>query len=374
MSHFTVLVAADNEEHLNERLAPFYEQYYPGNSDFEEAFNKGWVVFDDMSEEWLKEYESDEKVISAVKLADGSVYTKWDKQFKNPDHKMLDDKTPQYIYPDDSEHFETAAHEVYKTFAEYVHAWHGADPTERLGYWNNPQAKWDWWVIGGRWNGLLKLKNENGRPDTATRGRPGVMGSLNTDIDRCDSALSKNINWQGMKQEDIDYRAKRWEALHRGLEIAAQLEDIDDVIHAFDTLASEVGKEQGWSQLDSERLEETYARNPEVSHEIWPTILDYARYRFAEFYAEAKRNVDFFMTTYDETKELLLPFDEYMEKYNAPARTFAFIDTEGKWNERGDMGWFGMVMDEQPDYDNIFWKFIDALEDDQRLYVVDCHI
>ena len=23
------------------------------------------------------------------------------------------------------------------------------------GYWRNPNARWDWWVIGGRWRGLL---------------------------------------------------------------------------------------------------------------------------------------------------------------------------------------------------------------------------
>ena len=25
------------------------------------------------------------------------------------------------------------------------------------GYWHNPNARWDWWEIGGRWRGLLRL-------------------------------------------------------------------------------------------------------------------------------------------------------------------------------------------------------------------------
>ena len=30
--------------------------------------------------------------------------------------------------------------------------------TGKRGYWQNPDAKWDWYVIGGRWAGLLKAK------------------------------------------------------------------------------------------------------------------------------------------------------------------------------------------------------------------------
>lgn len=26
------------------------------------------------------------------------------------------------------------------------------------GYWRNPNARWDWWEIGGRWRGLLRLR------------------------------------------------------------------------------------------------------------------------------------------------------------------------------------------------------------------------
>lgn len=31
------------------------------------------------------------------------------------------------------------------------------DETGEHGYWRNPNAKWDFWSVGGRWRGLLKL-------------------------------------------------------------------------------------------------------------------------------------------------------------------------------------------------------------------------
>ena len=33
------------------------------------------------------------------------------------------------------------------------------DETGKRGYWENPNAKWDWYRIGGRASGLLKLKS-----------------------------------------------------------------------------------------------------------------------------------------------------------------------------------------------------------------------
>lgn len=35
------------------------------------------------------------------------------------------------------------------------------EETGKKGYWENPNAKWDWFVIGGRWSNLIKNKNGN---------------------------------------------------------------------------------------------------------------------------------------------------------------------------------------------------------------------
>lgn len=33
------------------------------------------------------------------------------------------------------------------------------DRAGQRGYWRNPSAKWDWWKIGGRWDGAMRSRN-----------------------------------------------------------------------------------------------------------------------------------------------------------------------------------------------------------------------
>lgn len=59
--------------------------------------------------------------------------------------------------------------------------------------------------------------------------------------------------------------------------------------------------------------------------------------------------------------------------YNIP---FAFITPDGEWNEKGEMGWCGCVSNEKKevDWEAEFKDFIDNLDDDVLVTVVDCHI
>jgi hypothetical protein len=49
---------------------------------------------------------------------------------------------------------------------------------------------------------------------------------------------------------------------------------------------------------------------------------------------------------------------------------------DGKWAERGEMGWFGMVSNEQDKnaWDQQFNDMLDALPDDTLITICDCHI
>lgn len=49
--------------------------------------------------------------------------------------------------------------------------------TGRRGYWENPNARWDWYVIGGRWGGMLRLR-DGSRADVA------MVRDVVLDVDR----------------------------------------------------------------------------------------------------------------------------------------------------------------------------------------------
>lgn len=69
---------------------------------------------------------------------------------------------------------------------------------------------------------------------------------------------------------------------------------------------------------------------------------------------------------------------DYLQKkdLNEFSGTFAFLDAEGEWHERGRMGWFGMVSDEAPtdEWDARLKQLVEDVDDEDWLVVVDVHI
>ena len=55
---------------------------------------------------------------------------------------------------------------------------------------------------------------------------------------------------------------------------------------------------------------------------------------------------------------------------------FAFITPIGEWCEKGEMGWWAVVFNEKEksDWETEFKKFVDGLDEDTMVTIVDCHI
>ncbi len=53
------------------------------------------------------------------------------------------------------------------------------DETDKKGHWTNPNSKWDWYSLGGRWSGMIKLRDGA----TGINGRAGTFGN-ETGIDQ----------------------------------------------------------------------------------------------------------------------------------------------------------------------------------------------
>jgi hypothetical protein len=66
--------------------------------------------------------------------------------------------------------------------------------------------------------------------------------------------------------------------------------------------------------------------------------------------------------------------DTYIEPRAGKAITYAFIDLDGAWHETATMGWWAIETNVQDGYASEFWRFVEGLDPEQRVYVVDCHI
>lgn len=62
-----------------------------------------------------------------------------------------------------------------------------------------------------------------------------------------------------------------------------------------------------------------------------------------------------------------------MDKISPP---YAYVDTNGNWNERGKMGWFGISTNDKDEksWDDEFKKFINNQKKSTIVTLVDCHI
>lgn len=172
------------------------------------------------------------------------------------------------------------------------------EKTGKRGYWENPNRKWDWYVIGGRWTGMLKLKPN-------AEGEIGEPGTFNEPAEGgyCDSALIKDIDFEGMQKESAAEREENWADYQKALKAKEDL--------------------------------------------TWRRIT---------------------MGINDKTTK-----ESYMAR--STFSTFAVL-MNGKWYQKGEMGWFGVASDEkdQDKWQDEFDKLLKELPPDTRITIVDCHI
>ncbi|APL99341.1 hypothetical protein [Bordetella phage FP1] len=204
----------------------------------------------------------------------------------------------------------------------------------------NPNKKWDWWVVGGRWSGFLTPKaNAQG----AAKGRPGLMGS---------EANPKGVDV--IRKGDVDFEAMRAAARTR----AAQSWD---KVHGI--IGAHVEGFQPW-----DKVREAHAGNIDAAREAYHD--QPLRKALGE---AAKTDKDLIWI---DVEDYLVTREEYIQRASDRATVLFGVLKDGQWVERGEMGWFGCVSDEKDKdtWNRDFNAMLDALPDDTWLAVVDCHI
>lgn len=152
MSHFVVAVFCDDPSEVDKRLAPFVEEVSEGDK---------YAEFCDRTEE---------------------VETKWRELGGSDNSKEKDVQKALGTFGE------------YESIDDLVNYFFGyMKKNGRYGYFHNPNAQWDWYEIGGRWQGELKTKS-------------GMS---------CDKAEVKDIDFNSMSASAEE---KRW-SIHAMLDL-----------------------------------------------------------------------------------------------------------------------------------------------------------
>ena len=185
----------------------------------------------------------------------------------------------------------------------------------------NPNSKWDWYSIGGRWRNLLLTKIDN---------KDVVAAMSLEDVLNGGSNLKKEVP-EGYKWVD-----------------GARIKDID-----FNKM-----KEISNIYNKSIRFWELYIEGQEPQTEEEKELIKWTFYT-KEYYIERYG-----------TKE-------HYAKIEDTFHTYACLDEKG-WNEKGRMGWWAFdnaTKESEDAYIEKFYEIINNTENqDKYLIIVDCHI
>lgn len=216
----------------------------------------------------------------------------------------------------------------------------------------NPNAKWDWYQLGGRWSGYFKLKS-GATGIQGERSLIGVMsGQPQPQSTTADQAFKKDIDFESMINE-------------AGLEAQSKYEQVmtafGGTIPKLDYLWENIvdSSEGQFKDMTIDQKREFYHNQPAMKLLV----------------EKRKNNKDLFGFWFN-LKDYQVSKEEYVESArNSALSTFAVIK-DGKWYEKGKMGWWACVSNEkdQKDWNKEFTALVSDLPEDTLLSIYDCHI
>ena len=302
MSHFSVLVyGPTNEKELEKIMMPYHEFECTG---IDNQYVQDIDISEDVMAEWKGSSKCDDPFSEYV---DGyycyQTFTK--EEFDND----TVDEDIKYGYIIDNE-----------------------DGTYKVIKRTNPNKKWDWYVVGGRWSNNLLGKDGNYH-DSLRKGDIDIIGMENDSISRnladYDKVMEEAKSLFGDNYFDMIMDFKDWE-----------------------TIRNEV--------KDNDRDVDT-ARDVYHNQNIAKVIKSF----------QSKGETDWYFVDY---KDFICTREEKIEKARKlPKMFFAYLGNDG-WHERGEMGWWASVSNEQTDWDTKAASIFDSIPDDTVVTVVDCHI
>lgn len=368
MSHFSVLVISDtelNEQTLEPILQPWHEYECTGKDD-------QYVVPVDITDKVLEEFNDPQKVV----IVRRSVYSRWDDRFytKTPEKKdILDSGRKEFELPKGGEEKEIPADEArkhglgYLTMEQCAKEYFGDRAYELGGRYfrrTNPNSKWDWWQVGGRWSGMFipgyDPNEDPNHKETCWLCQGTGKRDFNNEIISCNGCSGTGIATKWPTQWKTDGNISQMKNLPIAeLRIVAQ----QRAAKHFDTIATFFNgmdpPDISWLDLEGEDFAKArdafWEDNKALFSKMWK----------AKIYDPIDA-----IKAYKKGHGACL-----QEAMHRALQTFAIVK-DGKWYERGEMGWWGAVHNEKDreQWDREFEALIDGLSPDTWLAVVDCHI
>ena len=253
--------------------------------------------------------------------------------------------------------------QTYDSFNNFLNEWYGYDCVEfgeepclddkhKYGYYTigenenvikvidrtNPNHKWDWYAFGGRWhNYFLPLENAK----SSIVGKPS-WGHKKDGI---------HDHWvDGLQIKDLDFTQMKSIALDN----AEKLYDKYEKILAGRTLPS----------FDS--FKSKYENIEDARREYWdhPVVKDLNNDEDFRWWLLGNNNLNL-------TRE-----EYYKQTLESIVTPYAFVDLDGNWHEKGEMGWFGISINdkEYTSWSDEFWNYVKSVPDSTYMLIIDCHI
>lgn len=368
MSHFVVLVALTGSLSVTEisaavekALAPFHEFECTGNND-------QYVQNVDQLAEAREQFETD--TCFTITRPDGSRAYPFNAEGNyNEEFAPFYDKTARDLkLPEGYTSDHDALTKDFRSFADWASSYYGAaivpfgqepdlEGDHKYGYTRvneagevielidrtNPNKKWDWWTVGGRWSGYFRAKPGTG----GVKGERGLMGSEK-------DAAGVDV----IRKGDIDFEA---EAAKITAEATARWNKVRYIV------GEHLDGFEPWAKVLERHTVDGKITNIDAACDF------YHGQPAKKALAEAGRNDR--DLAWVELDEFLVTCDEFVQARIAGARTpFAYLDKDGAWHQKGRMGWFATVSDENHDWPGDFAKEFAKLDDQDWLVAVDCHI
>lgn len=206
----------------------------------------------------------------------------------------------------------------------------------------NPDAKWDYWRIGGRWGGYFPYHADAAK---AVMQPASGWDSPGFKPLHCDGGPKSALNLDALRAEKGEEARKTWAE--------------------FRALTDGTPEAKSWAQfvadVKAERLTIDEARTLYHDQPRVRAIKD-SDFRWAD----------------DPIATFGQPEDRYVAIEVARAVPgYATVTLDGKWMAPGRMGWFGVSTDEQSErigYWEVANAYIESVPDSAYLIALDCHI